>query len=191
MLPQTPWYTPFTQHWPDSCRTDSPKCKYLFKGHAFKIFIAVYCEVNSHRGCSNHAVSQGLWPPDFPRSCQHWRLLPSAPVANVTDEEGRLMTSVVCFSLGACESEQLFLSSAGNLDSFLCELSVSVFGQLFSKVSVSSSIKWGSNSTYQGLLSSRTWGPLRHRKCSSPHWWAPSCGGCFITALSIWRVGPG
>lgn len=66
------------------------------------------------------------------------------------------MTSVVCFSLVACESEQLFLSSAGNLDSFLCELSVSVFEQLFSKVSVSSSIKWGSNSTYQGLLSSRT-----------------------------------
>lgn len=58
------------------------------------------------------------------------------------------MTDVVWFSLAACESERLLLSLVGNLDSFLCELSVSVFGQLSSNVSVSSPIKWGSSSTY-------------------------------------------
>lgn len=58
------------------------------------------------------------------------------------------MTDVVWFSLAACESEQLLLSLLGNLDSVLCELPVSVFGQLFSNVSVSSPIKWGSSSTY-------------------------------------------
>ena len=133
-LPQTPWHTPFTHHWSDSCRTDSPKCKYLFKGHAFKIFIAVYREVNSCRGCSNHAISQGLWPPDSPHSCQPWKLLSFESFANVTDEEGCLMTNVVWFSLAAYESEQILLSLVGNLDSFLRELSVSVFGQLFSNV---------------------------------------------------------